>query len=106
MIDGVPTTYSDALPATTEKEARKQVDRLVNAGFKVGKVTSVDSDKPQNLVLNYFPKRAHDGDAHGAASAGPSCERIFASPRRMRPLTVPTGVSSIEAISDWLKPPK
>ena len=43
---------------------------------------------------------------HGAASAGPSCERIFASPRRMRPLTVPTGVSSIEAISDWLKPPK
>ena len=27
-------------------------------------------------------------------------------PRRMRPFTVPMGVSSIDAISEWVKPPK
>ena len=36
----------------------------------------------------------------------PSAWRIFSSPRRMRPLTVPTGVSSIVAISVCVKPPK
>ncbi|HEY8257233.1 MAG TPA: amidohydrolase family protein [Gemmatimonadales bacterium] len=43
MIDGVPTTYGDALPAHNRKEARKQVDRLVNAGVDLIKVyTRVD----------------------------------------------------------------
>ena len=32
--------------------------------------------------------------------------RIFSSPSRIRPLTVPIGVSSISAISVWVKPPK
>ena len=36
----------------------------------------------------------------------PSAWRIFSSPSRMRPLTVPTGVSSISAISECVKPPK
>ena len=40
MIDGVPTTYSDALPAPNEQAARKQVDRLVNAGVDLIKVYS------------------------------------------------------------------
>jgi len=45
--------------------------------------------------------------AHANASASPlSSPRIFFSPRRMRPFTVPIGVSSIAAISLWLKPPK
>ncbi len=45
--------------------------------------------------------------AHANASASPlSSPRIFLSPRRMRPFTVPIGVSSIAAISLWLKPPK
>jgi imidazolonepropionase-like amidohydrolase len=40
MIDGVPTTYGDALPAPNGKVARKQVDRLVNAGVDLIKVYS------------------------------------------------------------------
>ena len=45
--------------------------------------------------------------AHVHASARPpSWPRIFSSPSRIRPFTVPIGVSSISAISDWLKPPK
>ncbi len=40
MIDGVPTTYDDALPAFGRTEARKQVDRLVNAGVDLIKVYS------------------------------------------------------------------
>ena len=36
----------------------------------------------------------------------PRCPRSFSRPRRMRPFTVPIGVSSIEAISTCVKPPK
>jgi imidazolonepropionase-like amidohydrolase len=44
MIDGVPPTYSDALPAPDRKTARKQVDKLVNAGVDLIKVYSrIDS---------------------------------------------------------------
>ncbi len=43
-------------------------------------------------------------DAHTAPSA--SCRRSLSSPRRMRPFTVPIGISSISAIWLWLKPPK
>jgi len=43
MIDGEPTTYPDALPARTGAEARKDVDRLVNAGVDFIKIyTRVD----------------------------------------------------------------
>lgn len=40
MIDGVPPTYSDALPAANGSAARKDVDRLVNAGVDLIKVYS------------------------------------------------------------------
>jgi imidazolonepropionase-like amidohydrolase len=43
MIDGEPTTYPDALGARTGAEARKDVDRLVNAGVDFIKIyTRVD----------------------------------------------------------------
>src|SRR3712207_8811075 len=44
--------------------------------------------------------------AHGVASWSWSRLRIFSSPSRMRPLIVPTGASSISAISTWVKPPR
>jgi imidazolonepropionase-like amidohydrolase len=43
MIDGLPTTYPDALGANTPQDARRAVDRLVNAGADLIKVyTRVD----------------------------------------------------------------
>jgi hypothetical protein len=42
--------------------------------------------------------------AHEIPSA--SWVRIFSIPSRIRPLTVPSGMLSISAISEWLKPPK
>jgi cytosine/adenosine deaminase-related metal-dependent hydrolase len=43
MIDGVPSTYPDAITARTAKDARRAVDRLVNAGADLAKVyTRVD----------------------------------------------------------------
>jgi imidazolonepropionase-like amidohydrolase len=43
MIDGLPTTYPDALGANSPRDARKAVDRLVNAGVDLIKVyTRVD----------------------------------------------------------------
>ena len=43
MIDGVPPTYPDAITASTAKEARRGVDRLVNSGVDLVKVyTRVD----------------------------------------------------------------
>ena len=43
MIDGLPTTYPDAIGANTPRDARKAVDRLVNAGVDLIKVyTRVD----------------------------------------------------------------
>ena len=43
MIDGVPATYPDAITAVTSKDARRGVDRLVNAGADFIKVyTRVD----------------------------------------------------------------
>ena len=40
MIDGVPSTYPDAITARTPQEARRGVDRLVNAGVDLVKVYS------------------------------------------------------------------
>jgi imidazolonepropionase-like amidohydrolase len=43
MIDGVPPTYPDAIAVRTAKDARRGVDRLVNAGVDLIKVyTRVD----------------------------------------------------------------
>jgi imidazolonepropionase-like amidohydrolase len=43
MIDGLPTTYPDAIGANGPRDARKAVDRLVNAGVDLIKVyTRVD----------------------------------------------------------------
>jgi imidazolonepropionase-like amidohydrolase len=43
MIDGVPPTYPDAITAVTPKDARRGVDRLVNAGADLIKIyTRVD----------------------------------------------------------------
>jgi imidazolonepropionase-like amidohydrolase len=43
MIDGLPTTYPDAIGANRPRDARKAVDRLVNAGVDLIKVyTRVD----------------------------------------------------------------
>jgi imidazolonepropionase-like amidohydrolase len=43
MIDGLPTTYPDAIGANTPRDARKAVDRLVNSGVDAVKVyTRVD----------------------------------------------------------------
>jgi imidazolonepropionase-like amidohydrolase len=43
MIDGLPTTYPDALGANTPQDARRAVDQLVNAGADLIKVyTRVD----------------------------------------------------------------
>jgi imidazolonepropionase-like amidohydrolase len=43
MIDGLPTTYPDALGANRPQDARKAVDRLVNAGVDFIKVyTRID----------------------------------------------------------------
>jgi imidazolonepropionase-like amidohydrolase len=38
MIDGLPTTYPDAIGANSPRDARKAVDRLVNAGVDLIKV--------------------------------------------------------------------
>ena len=42
----------------------------------------------------------------GATFPSPSWSRIFLSPSRIRPFTVPTGASSMSAISVCVKPPK
>jgi imidazolonepropionase-like amidohydrolase len=45
MIDGAPPTYPDAIVARTPKDARRGVDRLVNAGTDLIKVyTRVDKE--------------------------------------------------------------
>jgi imidazolonepropionase-like amidohydrolase len=43
MIDGLPTTYPDAIGVNSEKDARKAVDRLVSAGVDFIKIyTHID----------------------------------------------------------------
>jgi imidazolonepropionase-like amidohydrolase len=77
MIDGLPTTYTDAIPANRPADARKGVDRLVNAGVDFIKVyTRVDRpllaavvDEAKTFTL---PVAAHLGltDAVTAARLG------------------------------------
>jgi imidazolonepropionase-like amidohydrolase len=77
MIDGVPTTYSDALPAPNEKVARRDVDRLVNAGVDLIKVYSRVDPTLLRAVLDeastfHMPVTGHLGltDAVTAAKMG------------------------------------
>ena len=43
MVDGAPSTYPDAMTARNAREARRGVDRLVNAGTDLIKLyTRVD----------------------------------------------------------------
>lgn len=77
MIDGLPTTYPDAIGVNGEKDARKGVDRLVTAGADLIKVYTridapllraiVDEAKAFNLSVT-----GHLGltDALAAAKAG------------------------------------
>jgi imidazolonepropionase-like amidohydrolase len=51
MIDGLPTTYPDAIGANGPRDARKGVDRLVNAGADLVKVyTRVDHTLLQAVI--------------------------------------------------------
>ncbi len=51
MIDGLPTTYPDAIGINNEKEARKGVDRLVTSGADFIKVyTRVDGPSLRAIV--------------------------------------------------------
>jgi imidazolonepropionase-like amidohydrolase len=51
MIDGVPSTYSDAIAVNAENDARKAVDRLVSAGVDLIKVyTHVDAPMLRGIV--------------------------------------------------------
>lgn len=80
MIDGFPTTYSDAIGVNSDRDARKAVDRLVSAGVDFIKVyTHVDPtmlhaivDEATTFNLNVA---GHLGmtDAVTAAKNGISC---------------------------------
>ncbi len=51
MIDGLPTTYPDAIAVSSESEARKGVDRLVSAGADFIKVyTRIDAPLLRAIV--------------------------------------------------------
>jgi imidazolonepropionase-like amidohydrolase len=51
MIDGLPTTYPDAIGVNSEQEARKAVDRLVSAGTDLIKVyTRIDAPLLRAIV--------------------------------------------------------
>jgi imidazolonepropionase-like amidohydrolase len=51
MIDGLPTTYPDAIAVSSESEARKGVDRLVSAGAEFIKVyTRIDAPLLRAIV--------------------------------------------------------
>jgi imidazolonepropionase-like amidohydrolase len=77
MIDGLPTTYPDAIGINDEKEARKGVDRLVTAGADFIKVyTRVDGPALRAIVDEakafHLTVTGHLGmtDALAAAKAG------------------------------------
>jgi imidazolonepropionase-like amidohydrolase len=79
MIDGLPTTYPDAIGVNSEKDARKAVDRLVSAGVDFIKVyTHIDPPLLRAILdeAHTFnvPVAAHLGmtDALTAARAGVS----------------------------------
>jgi imidazolonepropionase-like amidohydrolase len=93
MIDGLPTTYPDALGANDPREARKAVDRLVNAGVDLVKVyTRVDPTLLRAVIdeARTFNLRVagHLGltDAVTAANAGiSSIEHLSGVPEASMP---------------------
>ena len=94
---------------------RQRVGRDLQVGDLAPAVRAGRQVRLEALVL-VVGQRAQDvgarvvapgAGAHVIASARPpSWPRSFSRPRRMRPFTVPMGVSSIDAISEWVKPPK
>ena len=67
MIDGLPTTYPDAIGANSPRDARKAVDRLVNAGADLIKVyTRVDP-----ALLKAVIRRGPDLQPAGHRPPGP-----------------------------------
>src|SRR5215218_6710353 len=54
---------------------------------------------PDVLLVFLVAARVH-------ATASPSPSRILSSASRILPLTVPSGMPSISAICEWVKPPK
>jgi imidazolonepropionase-like amidohydrolase len=93
MMDGIPATYPDAFTARSAREARRAVDRLVNAGADLVKVyTRVD----RNLLVPVLdeartfslPVAGHLGltDAVTAARAGlASLEHLTGIPEAALP---------------------
>ncbi len=64
------------------------------------------TEDPRRGVDLVLARVGRPGLAHAVASVTPArWARIFSMPSRIRPFTVPIGVSSMSAISDWLKPP-
>jgi imidazolonepropionase-like amidohydrolase len=79
MIDGLPTTYPEAIGVSTENEARKAVDRLASAGVDFIKIyTHIDGPMLRAIMDEAktfnIPVSAHLGmtDAIAAAKAGVS----------------------------------
>ncbi|HET7427276.1 MAG TPA: amidohydrolase family protein [Gemmatimonadales bacterium] len=66
MIDGLPTTYPDAIGASSPRDARKAVDRLVNSGADLIKVyTRLDPS-----LLRAVVDEAHTFNLRVAAHLG------------------------------------
>jgi imidazolonepropionase-like amidohydrolase len=93
MIDGLPTTYPDAVGVNSERDARKAVDRLVSAGVDFIKVytrmdppllrATLDEARTFNV-----PVTGHLGmtDALTAAKYGISCiEHMTGVPEAVSP---------------------
>jgi imidazolonepropionase-like amidohydrolase len=93
MIDGLPTTYPDAIGINTERDARKAVDRLVSAGVDFIKVytridppllrATLDEARSFNVAVT-----GHLGmtDAITAAKTGISCiEHMTGVPEAVSP---------------------
>ena len=77
MIDGLPTTYPDAIGVNSEKDARKAVDRLVSAGVDFIKIYTHIDIALMRAILDEartfnVPVTGHLGmvDAVTAAKAG------------------------------------
>ncbi len=90
-----------------------QVGNLRPAGRALDQVHAEDLglrlvERPQHVgraLRKPFTVQLVRARAHESAPSARSCVRIFCNPRRIRPLIVPTGVSSIAAISEWVSPP-
>src|SRR5204863_7041134 len=86
---------------------RTGVEMAAEAGGLVAVQRAEDEGARVAPAVALRAARIELGRAHAITSAGSlSATRIFVSPRRMRPLIVPTGAPSMSAISLCVKPPK